>query len=368
MQIGTVRCEEASDFLMPSPARMLAWLAGPEVVASDGSVISWFNPAHPGHRYPEAAAWLLDLLSRTVGSAERGRSCQAFAGPMHHASLEALRARIAERLLRDVAAGGAGRCGTRYVFDTAIVIDALLAYRETGGLMPDAAGLARPFDFVCAALGRRAGTDKAPVTHPPHWSESYGCHLLRVLPVLFRYAWHSRQGVQGRGCTAVERVTWRLAAQLLKDLLPLLERSRFVTHQGSRLCYTHSHCYAVEGLLGFCRMERRLPPAMAFARERLRDRVRECAEWLGNIQQPDGAVAAFHDGISASRETRADATAQSVRIWLAVDRGRFAAEIAAGLGFLARLQRPCGGLLYSSTSADVNTWATVFAADAVLTA
>lgn len=355
MPIDTIKPEALS--VRPSPARMLTWLIGPNVVAPGGSVISWFNPEHPGHPYPEAAAWLLDFLARAVPSA----------GVVQNRFLIALRARIAQWLLCDVAAGGgAGRDGTRYVFDTAIVMDALLAKQQAGGLAPDAASLARLFDFVCTALGRRRGSDSAATTTPPHWSNSYGCHLLRLLPVLIHYAWYSRQNLDAHGCTAIERAAYGLAAQLLEDLSPLLERGRFVTHGGSRVCYTHSHCYAVEGLLGFCRMDPGVP--MPFSRQRVSAFVRDCAHWLGSVQQPDGGIPAFHDGVSPSCETRADATAQSVRIWLAVDRGRFAAQIAAGLGFLARLQHPCGGLAYSPTCADVNTWATVFAADAVLAA
>jgi hypothetical protein len=47
-----------------------------------------------------------------------------------------------------------------------------------------------------------------------------------------------------------------------------------------------------------------------------------------------------------------------------LDAPAFAREIAQGREFLAALQHPSGGLRYEPGSEDVNTWVTIFAAEA----
>ena len=61
---------------------------------------------------------------------------------------------------------------------------------------------------------------------------------------------------------------------------------------------------------------------------------------------------------------RADATAQAVRWWAWIDRRRFAAPIARGLGWLARAFAPRGGVRYGEDRDHANTWATMFAIQA----
>jgi hypothetical protein len=56
-----------------------------------------------------------------------------------------------------------------------------------------------------------------------------------------------------------------------------------------------------------------------------------------------------------------DATAQSVRIWLAVNREAFGENIERGLSFLQSLRSPQSGLYYCSGSRDVSTITSILA-------
>ena len=293
----------------------------------DGAVLSWVNPRHPGYPYPEAAGFLLELLAQ-----DGARSA-------------ALRDRIAGRLVCDVSPrGGYGRDGVDYLFDTAVILTALLAHERAGGAL-SVRLKQRLFDTLASALRARRATS-VPVSRDGHWSASYGCHLLRILTCLEA----CRQSGLGHDCDG-------LASRLLDDLLPLFRDGRFRIHAHSTRTYLHAHCYAVEGLLGFT----------AGNGSSLRPVLRESAEWLVRVQRPCGGLPAWHNGRRAWGCCRADATAQAVRLWTEVDRQGFARPIARGLALLTRMQHPSGGLRYQSGSADLNTWATVFTVHAART-
>lgn len=147
----------------------------------------------------------------------------------------------------------------------------------------------------------------------------------------------------------------RLIDQLDAELVPLGHDGRFVTHAGSERTYLHAHCYAVEGLLCLARLGR--PEIVPVCRR--------AAEWLLSVQEDSGALLAWHDGESSWGAAHADAIAQAVRIWACVDRVEYAAAIARSLDFLAGLQSAEGGVYYHPGSGDVNSWATIFAVQAV---
>ena len=80
------------------------------------------------------------------------------------------------------------------------------------------------------------------------------------------------------------------------------------------------------------------------------------------LQRPSGGIPAWDDAEPASE--RADATAQSIRLWLLVSPASHAAEIERARQFLARLQAPSGGMLYESEGHDENSWCSAFALQA----
>jgi len=306
-------------------AEYAAWLTSPRVIRSDGSVMSWVNPEHPGYPYPEIAGYMLSYLS------------------LHGRETAPTRNRIAQRLLRQMAPSGAvGRRETEYVFDSAMVLAGLLAHEANGGLLPDAAMIDRLRDYIVRRLERRVGLDGALEAAPEHWSASYGCHLIKTFIALTAY-----------DATRATHTT-PLIERMLAELLPLYDRGRFHVNADSDITYVHAHCYALEGLLV---LDGR-------GRSGLRSWIEGGAEWLAAGQAPNGGMPAEFDSDGPRMEAHADCTAQAVRIWAAVDRQRYAAEIERGLDYLASLTIG-GGIRYRDESSDVNTWATIFGAQAM---
>lgn len=312
----------------PELGRMLAWLRG-QAVTPSGDVLSWVNPAHPGYPYPEAAGLLLTLLAEVDD------------GPCP------LRDTIAARLERGLSpAGGVGRDGLDYAFDSAMALHGLLAHARASGA-PRAGAVDRLYDFVADCIERRAavGRGAAPALR---WSTSWGCHQLKLT-----HALHAHGG-------AGRRPLAPLVDALLETLTPLGPDGRFVIYAGDARSYVHATCYALEGLL---LLQRVAPPPR---RDELAALLRAGARWLADVQRPDGALHAWHNGQVGWGPAPADIVAQSVRLWAALDREAFAAPIARGLTRLAALQAPEGGLRYLPGSSDINTWCTIFAAQAVL--
>jgi nucleoside-diphosphate-sugar epimerase len=307
---------------------MLAWLTSEEVVSEDGGVVSWVNQDHPGHRYPEVAGLLLSLL------AGEGPACAE------------VRDRIVRGLAADLsAAGGLGKEGRDYAFDTAMVLDGLLRHEASGGRPADSGLARRLFGFLVRCLSVQSAIDPATGAQAgaTRWSLSYGCHLLKIANPVLTY--HEQE--PDRRCPG-------LVDSLLGTLLPLYERGRFRTHDGSDATYLHAHCYAVEGLLG---LEARGAAKVASL-------IVGAADWLAKVQAPNGGFRAWHDGTDAIGEFRTDATAQAVRVWACVDCKAFAGPIARALEFLNGMQVTGGGLRYGPGIDDVNTWATLFAVQA----
>ncbi len=315
----------------PSRRLLLKWLLTGGVVEPDGCVLSWSNPDHVGFPYSEAAGIVAVSVARENGAA---RACAR---------------RIARHLIECAPeSGGFGKNGVLYVFDTAVVLSALVAEGAGSELTPQHDKIRRMFDFV--ASGLEAGIARFPqAKNSSHWSDAMGCHLLKAPAALLDYARAFGPLLAEHACS--------LARHLLAQLIPLCDGRRFRIHAGSRLTYAHAHCYAVEGLLALA--NRGLFHDMTL--------LESCADWLADVQQPDGGIPPWHDGTKSWGEPCGDVAAQAVFIWCRVDRRTFAANISAALAFLARLQTPQGGLHYSPSSGDVNTWVTAFALDALAT-
>jgi hypothetical protein len=308
-------------------SQMLRWLIGRSVVGSDGTVLSWSNPRHPGYPYPEIAGYLLRILS------EEG---DLTLGP---------RDRVATRLVTDVSpAGGVGRGGADFVFDSAMCMGGLIAHEAAGGMVPDGRVIDRLFDFVTENLAAHRGYRGLADALPEHWSVSYGCHLLKTVIPLCEY-----------NDLRPMSTTRSLVERLVADLMPLYDGGRFRVNFLSPLTYLHAHCYALEGLL------------VVHGRRYgdFSDVIEGGARWLADIQQPEGGMRAFHDGKVPFGTLHTDATAQAIRIWSLVDPTAFQEQIDRGLGFLADMSTPSGGLRYEPGSDDVNTWATIFGLQAV---
>lgn len=277
-------------------------------LGDDGVVCSWVNTAHPGYAYPEAAGlWL------------RFAAWQGLPG----SRIEPVRS----RLRRDVVDGMVGRGGTLYAFDTAVALGGLVA---SGTVGPVERAM---FEAVVASLeGRRAVRGEAPVDR---WSTQWTPHMLKVIAPLRLYA---RATGDPRARGAAER--------LLEDFIANGKVEAWL--QGD--FYTHACCYALEGWL----------VAQAWGLGEWSDELGRYARELARLQREDGLLPAFRSGGAS----RADATAQAIRLWSVLGRERYAESIAKGLSALAGLDAGGGGLRYETGSDDVNTWATVFALQA----
>jgi hypothetical protein len=307
------------------PTTPLEWLQSDDVARPDGSVMSWVNPEHPGYSYPEIAGYLLSYLAR------------------HGRETLAVRTRVAERLLTDMSQRGAvGRAGVDYVFDTAMALAGVLAHRATGGVLPDRTMPHRLRDYIVQTLAERRAFDGPMPATADHWSVSYGCHLLKCVIALLAY--HDDHP---------DSRTTRIVGQVLDELLPLHDGERFRSNALTDTTYTHAHCYAVEGLLALDGRGQR----------GLRPWIESSADWLARIQLPDGGVPSSHDGAQPLGPAHGDCTAQAVRIWTCVNPDRYARSIDSALEFLRDLSVG-GGIRYRTDSSDVNTWVTIFGAQA----
>jgi len=266
-----------------------------------GEVLSWVNPEHPGYAYPEAAGLLVRWL------ALRGL-------PVPGAVVENLRALVE--------AESVGRDGFVYAFDTAVVLTALEAL--------DAEEDPR-------WTHARARLAQAPVVWPalaPHWSTLPGPHLLKAAV----------------GVAARARRGWDTPMLESLSAIDVQQETdgRIVTppHPST---YAHAHAYATEGLLALRCLG--LPPPAS---------IDGAVGFLAALQRDDGGLPAWSDG----GPSRADATAQAIRLFVLHDREGLAEPIARGLGFLESLSDEHAVVRYEPGAGDRNTWCTLFAAQA----
>jgi hypothetical protein len=324
-----------------SPHDLVRWLASADLDDPGGHCLSWWNPSHRGYAYPEISGLLLRLLSLAGVAAARRQS-------------------LRRALLRDYDAGRAVRREAQsYTFDTAMALAGLLTQMHADG---DAVGdavagrAARGWTSVLITAACRAdpaagqgGAGQSGPGRPAagtRWSMAFGAHQAKVCGALLQ-----AERILGPQPGLTDAITACAGAAL--DVQE--DDGRFRIHAASPMTYAHSHCYAVEGLL--------MCAASGLAGHW--PRAAAGAAWLAAAQQPDGSVAAWHDGHAASGPPRADATAQALRIWTLTDRDRFAGPAARARMFLAGLWVSPRGLRYEPGSGDLNAWATIFAAQAL---
>ncbi len=270
--------------------------------AVDGEdVLSWVNPDHEGYAYPEAAG----LLLRWLAQGDRP-----------------VPPRVRARLVALVEANTVGRDGTTYQFDTGVVLAGLESLDTTEDPRWTAA---------------RQRLQHMPVTSPgakPRWSSVRGPHLLKLA------VGSAARAARGWSTPAVEFIASVPADQ------DSTGRLQTPPHEAS---YVHAHAYATEGILAL----RSLGLETAAS-------VDGCIAFLRAAQREDGSLPAWSDG----GPSRADSTAQAIRLWVLHDRTEHADAIARGLSFLDTVTDADGLVRYEPNSADRNTWCTLFAAQA----
>lgn len=311
---------------------LVAWLTSSRVVPADGAVMSWWNPQASGYRYPEAAGLWLSLL---CGEPE-------LAASVPPGMADAVAGWLCSEVVRS---GAAGRRGLLYAFDSGIALSGLAAYAKLGGPVDVRAAAGLLVDFIARSVASGQPVQPALCAAPCHWSDRNGAHMLKAAMGLDRWA-------EFAGSDAARAV----AASMVAMAGPVFDGERVAATDGTDVAYLHATLYGLEGL------------AWQHAR-RLGDHAETLhrgSAFAASIQQPGGGVSPFWNGRLAYGNPRADSTAQAVRLWLLVDPIRWGAAIERGIGFLGSLAVPRGGLRYHAGSDDENTWATLFAVQALL--
>ena len=304
---------------VPDVAAMRRWLRSDAIVRADGAVLSWANPQRPGYGYPEAAGLYLSLAS--AASSRRDED---------GATLD----RVAAWLCTTIdAAGGVGRDGISYLFDSAVALVGLLRYRAAGGGAAVEEPIHRLRRFIAAQIGAGAGVVPVAAVADGRWSTQFGAHLVKCLHGMHLYALAFGERLPDEQLTA------------------LINRSG----QQPSPIYMHPFCYEQEGHVVVAH----------YGLAGLFEPVDGALDLLSALQQADGSILAFANGMDGFGEPRTDATAQAVRLWVLRDRQRYAAEIARALAFLAAAQSPQGGIRYTPERDDICSWSTMFTVQAV---
>jgi len=306
------------------------WLSSDAVVSPEGEVVSWWSPDDCGYAYPEAGGLWLSFMAGEASS-----------NPVVMSRADHVASWLAGIVRRE---GAVGRDDSLFLFDSAIVLDGLTAYRRTRGIT-DVEGTAHTlYAFISDCIRRREAMVPAYKGGGKHWSQSFGSHLLKVAISMHRFE-------QATGKPSSPEVM----DTLLHSLLPLYRDGRFVDRPGSDVTYLHGSLYATEGLLYLdtCGLGDFSPI------------LERSAEWLAGIQFPGGGFPAFVDPSGRHGEPRVDAAAQAVRVFSALDDPRYQSNTVMATHFMAELQSDGGGLFYSAGSRHINTWATLFAAQAL---
>ena len=297
---------------------LFRWLTSAAVIRPDGAVLSWWNDAHPGFPYPEAAAlWLSWAAWR-----------RARRDPVPEAQqIARVTGRLARDLLED---GGIGAGGSRFLFDTCLAVDAL-ARTVLPAEDPDSAMERLGAMDAAAERISRWVDEPAPVVpmprDPDRWSRRWDPHLLRAA------------GILARGARALEHRELLGASRRLVERIPGDAPGGPVT--------LHAHCYGLEGRW----MLQGPDPAVVAA-----------IEALVGVQQRDGSLPAHAGEPGAGRS---DATAQAVRLWCASRSDALSRPIRRGCSWLLAQIHRHRGIRYEAGSEDRNTWAALFADQAL---
>ena len=298
----------------PDADRMAEWLGSGDVASPSGQVASWHNPGHPGFPYPEAAAiW----LSWAAWRRERG---------LGHPPPDQLDA-VAGVLMNDIGhQGTVGRKGHRHLFDTCVAIHALVrAGRAFDSVQEPCSG------ELASTLTGFLHADSPVLPEPtgdPRWSRTWGIYQVRSAALLFLAG-----EIQGDN-------------RARETALAIRRRAESSNHDTDPQ-YVHALAYGAEGELLFRAIDGREGAVSPHV----------VANELARLQGPDGHLPAWTDGTGGGR---ADATAQAIRIWVALDPDLFREATERALSYLAARQSGRGGIEYREGSGDLNTWATAF--------
>jgi len=324
---------------LPSFCQMEKWITS-EICDKNGGIYSWQRGKELGYLYNEITGYGVKLYTCLYDIFKDPKYLQ-----MAKRSVDYLNSQVSSSY-----GGGISRGGIYYVFDASICLSGILSYHDC---MTDNKFIDEKANYLHEKMTKellnfiyRSLLDKKPInlngTSPEnvdfsHWSLSYGSHLLKCAIAISQSL-----NVFNNDSEKLDALIDRLCTDMVKNF----HNGHFHKNINSREIYTHSHCYATEGLIYLNKPE-------------YLDVIKESANWLASIQNHNGSL--YNNYFSSKQQEEvADVTSQAVRIWLWTDREKFSDNIEKGFGFLKSLQSPEGGIYYKTGSKDINSWVTMF--------
>ncbi len=335
---------------VPNLWDMERWISS-EVYDKTGGIYSWQRDNEKGYLYSEITGYGIKLYMYLYDIFKDPRYLQ-----LAKQSTSYINSQI------NGSCGGMSRGGIYYVFDTAICLSGTLSYydyvtsnKNMGNLSNknmndepiDKNGIKKLLNFSYYHLLKKTPIElngsSASGLDLNHWSLSYGSHLLKCCIALSQSSNIFK--------SEKERLD-NMIDELCIDILYNFHDGHFCTNRNSKDVYTHSHCYATEGLIYLNRPE-------------YLDIIEESANWLAKVQNVNGGL--YNRYFSDKRQEEvADITAQAIRIWTWTDKDKFDCNIRKAFRFLKSLQSPKGGIYYGPGSKDINSWVTMFTMNAVM--
>jgi len=321
--------------------RILNWLINSEMRSKDGAVYSWVNPTKPGYIYNEIIGYYIKLFSYLY---KRNKNDDFLNRAIVSADY------LSKNLSKS---GGVSRGNIDYVFDSAICVSGLIALSKVTDLNKEqVVALRKLLDFVYGSLLKKqvAFKKSRAVVDLDKWSLSYGSLLIKNCIALY-------EAYEFFGDERYKKLAEQIAEELVEGTF---KDGYFAINEKRGFVYTHSHCYATEGLL--------FMSAKGYDYE---GTILKSADWLAKNQNEDGSMNNWYFREGVEIEKQGDATAQAIRIWCCVNKGKYIENIKKATIFLKSLQSKEGGLAYNKTdkgriSKDINSWVSIFAVQALL--
>ena len=343
MHAGT-DLESVRDTVGTTAESLRAWLTRGAAQSADGAYVAWLDAATgaASYEYPEITGYALTYLAQlpTLSPEERANGERAAGW-------------LVERLDRgDLSARSGWDNGAVYVFDLAMVASGLLSFGSRIGaerLVDTGLRLVDLLEEHMDADGPLSPVSAhAPASARSAWSTHGRAHLAKVVQALLVGEELGQVGSGSAAATLIEAVK-----RLQHD------DGRFDTGP-ENVTMLHPHLYAAEGLWmwGVARGD-----ADATAR------ARAAVEWVWGMQLPNGGFPRFEDG--AAEDEQSDVTAQAVRLALMLEPA--SPDVDRGVARLVELAQPHDegrAMLYQphASRRHFNTWATMFAAQALAVA
>jgi hypothetical protein len=342
---GTILANDP-EVLAATSAGLRAWVCSGACQSESGAFVAWFDLANGcrSYDYPEISGYALTYLAGQTFLSERERS----AG---HRAAEWLDERVRTG---NLAARDGWDNDAVYLFDLGTIASGLLSfgrrteverYLETGRLLVNFLR-----DETCSTRSISPVSRRGPQSERASWSSRGVPHLAKLVQA-FLLTDELGEGNDGR-----------VPARLIGTIKRLQDADgRMRMDDDETTTMLHPHLYAAEGLWIW---------GSATHDEDALERARMATEWVFTHQLEQGGLPRFatNGKQRGAAHEQSDVTAQAARIALALGlRSRAVDRALTRLIEVARGDERGLAIVYQPDSPDIhlNTWATLFAAQAL---